>query len=119
MSILRLATATPKRIPLSEDGDYIDVRSEISKRTFNELIQLMPKGLDGSEESTKNMDMADAFRFQNDLFRIFVTGWSLEADPTPENYEELERSAGEAVDKALGDHFASLAPSDKEADKSA
>jgi hypothetical protein len=57
--------------------------------------------------------------FQSTLFRVFVTGWSLDVEASIDNYMNLNREAGDAVDAALAKHFESLTPSDKEAAKSA
>lgn len=119
MALLRLASKETKRIALEGgDNDYIEVKTDVSKRDFNRLLQVIPNIEDGLTPAT----MSD---FTDFLFDLLVVGWSLVDEngaPVPttlENYNELSRDAALAVDAALVEHFNSLTPGDGERRKSA
>lgn len=115
MSLLRLANDETKKIQLGDDpGDWIEVKADISKREFIALIKKMPEGV--SEENPLTLDQGMAF--QQDLFEAFIVQWSLDVEPTVDNYLNLGRSAADAVDAAIADHFASLTPTKDDATKS-
>jgi hypothetical protein len=111
MALLRKASVETKRLPLGEDGDYIEVRTEISKRDFNRFIGFMP-----AREVTESTGMTavEALELQKGLFEVLVTGWSLEEPATVEAYEGLENEGATAIDTALAEHFKSLSPSKAE-----
>lgn len=106
MGFLRLAKTDTKRIELPE-GDWIDVRADISKRDFNRLISFMPDR-EVSEEA--GLLPAEAMEFQKGLFEALVVGWSADVPPTIDNYLALSNDAGQEIDRLLAEHFASLTP---------
>ena len=110
MGLLRVASQESKTITLGEEGDFIVVRSDISKRDFNALAARMPQGVaDG------NVSFSQASEFSGFLFGALVTGWSLsEGTPTVEEYEGLSAEGANAIDAALADHFSSLLPDSAE-----
>lgn len=112
MGKLRLASAEIKRIDL--DGDYIEVRTDMSKRDFNKLMLAMPDR-DLTDES--GVTPAEGIQFSKGLFAALVTDWSLDVEATPENYEQLTSESASAVDKALVEHFSSLTPDNVEVSK--
>lgn len=113
MSLLRLASKETKRIPLGEVGDYIEVLSDISKRTFSELVSSMPGDI-----GETGLTIAQAISFQAELFKTFVVGWSLDEQVDEATYQQLSRESADAIDGAVAKHFESLTPSSQEADKS-
>lgn len=113
MGLLRLANDQTTRIPLGTD-DYVEVKSDISKRTFNKIASLMPSISEGQD-----MTIAQAAQFQQDLFAELVVGWSLDAPATVETYLNLAADAANEVDTVLAEHFQSLTPTKDEATKSA
>ena len=106
MGILRRASTETKRIDLA-DGDFIEVRADISKRDFNRFIAYLP-----GREVTKAQGMtpSEATELQKGLFETLVTAWSLPEDPTVEAYESLSNEGATAIDTALAEHFKSLQP---------
>lgn len=110
MGILRTAATTTKTLMLDET-DYIEVRTDISKREFNELIANMPAGV---EKDGTGLSMADATKFQEYLFGALVVGWSLDTAASIEEYNNLSAEAGQAVDEKLGQHFENIIPSSAE-----
>lgn len=114
MSLLRLAkSAETKRIVLSDEGDYIEVLADLSKRKFNELVSSMPTDI-----GENGLTIPQAIEFQRVLFETFVVGWSIDATPDVSTYMELAKEAGDAVDSAVAKHFESLTPSSEEQSKS-
>jgi hypothetical protein len=92
-----------------DDQDYLVLRSDISKREFNDLASNMPAGADDGK-----MSMSEATTFQGYLFAALTVGWSLDGDPTIEAYESLAAESANAVDEAIAKHFESLIPSSAE-----
>lgn len=114
MGLLRFASADTKRVEFGE-GDWLEVKSDISKRDFNNLIKRMPQDIDVSTgiRPGQATDLGVA------LFETLVVAWSFEGvDATVENYLKLSRDGADALDAVLGDHFSSLTPSKEEQTKS-
>lgn len=107
------ASNDTKKITL-ENGIEIDVKKDVSKRTFNMLVDAIPENLDPE----KGFTASQALEFSSALFKALVVSWNLDRDPTVENYLELRKDAADAIDEALGNHFSSLTPTDKESRKS-
>lgn len=115
MALLRLASDATTNLPIGDDEtDFITVRADISKRTFNKLIGLMPDVEEGA-----TLTIEQGLTFQRDLFETFVVGWSLDTPPTVDAYLDLEKTAADAVDVAIGKHFEGLSPDKDDATKSA
>lgn len=113
MSILRLASQGTKRLDLG-DGDFLEVREDLTKKVFNSLMSFMP---DREVNEEKGISPQEGAVFARGLFETLVVGWSLPDDPTVENYDALSSEAANVVDAALVEHFASLAPNKEEMSK--
>lgn len=114
MGLLRFASADVTRLDLG-DGEWLEVKSDISKRDFNNLVKKMPQDIDpeAGVRPGQATDLGVA------LFDTLVTGWSFEGeDASVENYLRLSREAADAIDAKLGDHFATLTPNREEQSKS-
>ena len=114
MGLLRFASADTQRLDLG-DGEWIEVRSDISKRDFNNLVKKMPQDIDpeAGVRPGQATDLGVA------LFDTLVTDWSFEGvDANTDNYLKLTREAADAIDALLGEHFSSLTPSKEEQTKS-
>lgn len=113
MGILKFASDETVRVDLGE-GDYIEFRKNLSKREFNTLMASMPN----REISEGNgLTLQEGLEFQKALFEALVTGWSVPEPATVESYLSLDRTAAEAVDTKLIEHFGALAPSSDEVSK--
>lgn len=110
MGILRTASTETKRIDLGE-GDYLDVRVEISKRDFNRFIAYLPGRSVGEEE---RLTPSEATELQKGMFEALVVGWSLDTPATIDAYENLASEGATAIDTALAEHFQTLTPSKQE-----
>ena len=111
MGILRRASDAVKRIALGEE-DWIEVRSEVSKREFNNIAEHMPIS---HGKTVEEMSLPEAMTFQSYLFDTLVVAWSLaDGKPTLEDYFSLSAEAANAVDAAVAEHFESLVPSSAE-----
>lgn len=113
MGILKFASNETKRIDLGED-DWIEVKSDLSKRTFNALMTAMPNR-EVSEEH--GLTLNEGLHFAEALFTALVTAWSAPQAVTLENYLELDNAAASAIDAKLVEHFGSIAPNQDEASK--
>lgn len=112
---LRLADESTKRIDLG-DGDWVDVREDISKRQMTRLISRMPKR---SQEEVKatGLTIDEGLDFQTGLFETLVTAWSVDLPPTAEAYLSIKREDAEQLDAELMKHFEALMPSKEEQGK--
>lgn len=117
---LRLVRRSTARIAIGED-DWLDVRQDISRRQFNELMRILPDDF-GEDESKVSIDVA--LSFSEFLFETFVVDWSVRdelgepVEANLENYQNLTREAASLVDEAVREHFNSLSPSKDEVEKS-
>lgn len=110
---IKFASADTKKLDLG-DGDFIEVRSDLSKRKFNELMSAMPN----REISEGNgLTLSEGLDFQTALFGALVVGWSASEPATVETYLELNRETADAIDKHLIDHFGEISPSKDEQSK--
>lgn len=115
MGILRRASKVPKRIVLDEES-YIEVTEDITRKQFNKLVDAMPSSL-GDEDA--EITLAQGVALQQLLFETFVVGWSLDSEPTVEEYLELPQDATLAIDSALMEHFSGTQVGESEAKKPA
>ena len=114
MGLLRFAKDETVQLPLGDEGDYIEVKSDLSKRLYNQIASIMPISAAGAD-----LSLFDALEFQKELFKILVVGWSLNAEVSIDNYLNLSSEASNAIDKALSEHFQKLSPTNEESSKSA
>lgn len=120
---LRFASTEANRLELP-DGDWIEVRSEISKGTFKQIMKLMPQkelrgDEDGAEEGKQRLTLTqgEAVEYQTALFGALVVGWSLPVPPTVDAYERLENDSASQIDSVLGDYFGKMGASKDELGK--
>ncbi len=110
---IKFASADTKQLDLG-DGDYLEVRSDLSKRRFNELMAAMPN----REISEGNgLTLSEGLTFQTALFEALVVGWSASEPATVESYLELNRETSDAVDAKLIEHFGEITPNKDEQSK--
>jgi|SRR5690349_9629272 len=113
MGILRRASKVPKKIMLDEES-YIEVTEDITRRQFNKLVDAMPSNLN---EEDAEITLAQGVALQQLLFETFVVGWSLDGEPSVEEYLELPQDATLAIDSALMEHFGATQVGEPEAKK--
>jgi hypothetical protein len=113
MGILKFASDESTRIDLGE-GDFIEVRKDMSKRQFNALMSKMPNR-EISEDG--GLTLQEGLEFQQALFESLVVGWSVPEPATVDSYLELDREAADLIDSKLIEHFGSISPSSNEASK--
>lgn len=120
---LRLARTSTTRLDIGDDGDFIDVKQDITRRAFNELISSIPRGAVGGEDND-TIDFAVASDFSQGLFGAFAVAWSVVAEDGAavpcniDNYNELSRDSAQLIDTAISEHFSALTPDAKETTKS-
>ena len=107
------ASDDTKKITL-KSGIELEVRADISKKTFNRLVSTLPQNIDPEQGIT----ISQASEFSAALFNVFVMKWNLDREATVENYLELKRENADEVDEALSNHFTSLTVTEKESLKS-
>ena len=111
---LRLVSKATTRLDIGDDGDYIMVRDDISRREFNQLLKTLPTG----GVTDDNISFEVASEFSQGLFDVFVEGWSLDVPATVDNYNELTRDSATMIDTAISEHFNRLTPDSQEQTKS-
>lgn len=112
---LRLVTRSAKRVELS-DGDWVELKEDISRRDFNRILSTLPTTQDGVDEENITFGVADDFA--QGLFEVFVVAWSLDVAPTLDHYNMLTRDSASEIDSAITEHFNSLTPTQEESTKS-
>lgn len=111
MSIFRRADKGAKVRYTTDDGeDFIEMRSEFTKKEMREIFAVAPVG-----EMQQNVDAN--FNFIETLFDKCVTDWSFERDgqpvkPSIAEYHELISEAAQWVDQKLGEHFQRMVGAD-------
>ena len=113
-SLIRLARTEGINLPVGDDGDFVIVREELTKKERNALIKKMP---DRANIGETGMTVAEGVEFQNDLFEALVLGWSADMEASVENYLALPPAATDAIDEVLAKHFADMVPSKEEQGK--
>lgn len=102
-----------KRYFYEVDGEltdeYIDLRTQLTKREASELLKFAPK---------QDNDLEGGLRFIERAFNDVVVGWSLttedehgnevEVKANVENYNMLDAAAASWVDRSVGTHLRSL-----------
>lgn len=111
MALLRQAATTTTRIPLGDEGDWIDVRDEIAKADFNRFIKYLP-GREIDEKS--KLSPAEATELQKGMFEALVVAWSSDLPCGVDGYLTLGTEGANAVDAALAEHFKKLTPTKEE-----
>ena len=113
---LKRTSGESTRIELA-DGDWVEVRTDISKRSMNRLMSYFPSR---SQEDIKENGITteEGLEFQTGLFEVLVTAWSVDDSPSVGTYLELEAGDGVAeLDEKLANHFEALMPSKEEQGK--
>lgn len=103
MSFLRLAnTEDVKRYQYEDTEEYIELRTEITKKEATNLLKFAPK-----EEG----DIEAGLRFIGRAFRDLIVGWSLKdengnpVEPSLEVYESLAAAPANWIDRTVGNHL--------------
>jgi len=115
MGTWRLASKDTDTVNIG-DGNFLELKRELSKRDFRRLIDNLPKGYDS--DSGLEFTPGSADDFVQVLFTMLVEGWSLDVPATLENYLDLTQDAAREIDAALVEHFNAMTPSEEEKDKS-
>lgn len=85
-----------------EDGDYIDLRAELTKAEANKIMGLAPSG---------ERDIEGGLAFLERFFQMTIRGWSMQDEegnpvlPTVEAYRRLEAGGARQIDEWLGQHL--------------
>lgn len=114
MGILRRASKVPKKIMLDEES-YIEVTEDITRKQFNKLVDAMPNNIGAEQDS--EITLAQGIALQQLLFETFVVGWSLDSEPSVEDYLDLPQDATLAIDNALMEHFGGTQVGESDAKK--
>ena len=109
VQILRRASKAPKKLTLDDEGSYIEVTEDVTRRQFNRIVDAMPQAV-----TEEDISLTSGMQLQQVLFDTFVTGWSLGGEPTVEEYLDLPAEASTAIDNALMTHFSGLQVSEEE-----
>ena len=112
---LKKANLGTTRLDIGDD-DWLEVRTDISKRERNRVAAYMPARMIGDlPEEERKLTTGEAVELQTGLFSALVTAWSADQPCTVEEYLSLEPEDADRIDKALADHWASIQPTKAEA----
>lgn len=107
MGKLRLANIEETRRYYDDEGEsWLDLRAEITKREASSLLKFAPR---------KEDDLDGGLRFIEKAFADLIMGWSLDIEPTAENYNLLDAAGASWVDRTVGQHLRTVLGSEAEA----
>lgn len=115
-----------KRIDTEEGDDWIDVRANLSKKTMDNIIRLLPDSITSQrqdDEGNVTVNIGDATDMAYALFKALVVDWSLvDANNAKvacsfDNYLALDPAPAQWIDGKLYEHFAALQTSAAERGK--
>jgi len=113
MGLLHIVDQTETTQIDGEDGDFVIVRTNLTKRDMNTIVRGIPRS--AMTEEGDNLEMA--LQTPEVLFGVLVTGWSLDVPPTVENYGLLPPEATNWLDGVLLEHFNSMSLTKEESGK--
>lgn len=112
---LRKAIGSTTRLDIGE-GDWLEVRQDIDKRTRNKLASHLPSRIIGEvAEEERRLTTGEAVELQTGLFAALVVAWSADVPATIDEYLSLEPEDADRIDAALAEHWKSLQPTKQEA----
>lgn len=107
MSFLKLADTSATQALRHESGDFLEVRSALSKREINMILGSLPSEMFQTAGKAQ-FGFNEAAGTAEALFKALVVAWSLPDPATTESYLALEGEPAAWVDKVLFEHFDSL-----------
>lgn len=105
MGFLKLADRTATKRYTHDDGDWIELREHLTKAEMNYLLRNTPDSMIEADETQKIAVLKAAPEMAETLFTVMIAAWSLEVEPTVENYRSLEPDAGNWIDGVLFGHL--------------
>ena len=107
----KFASNKTKRIELA-DGNWLDVRAEVSKGAFNTIVSRLPSRTKEEMESGDiKATIGDGMAFAAGLFDALVVKWSEDSmPPTLASYLLLDPADATPLDMALAEHFEAIQP---------
>lgn len=114
MGILKFASAATEKIELKGGDDWLEVRSDLSKGTFNQLLGAMPNR---EIAEGQGLTLSEGLTFAQALFEALVVGWSASEEANLQNYLALSSEAASEVDAALIEHFGKISPNKDQTSK--
>lgn len=117
MGFLKLADKTAVKRYTHEEGDWVEVREYLTKAEMNYVLTQTPDSMIGIDETASTAILRDSPGMAQTLFGVLVTGWSLEVEPTVENYLALDPMPANWIDGVLYGHLNSMAMKKDESGK--
>lgn len=105
MGFLKLADQSATKRYTHEQGDWIEVRENLTKAEMNYLLRVTPDSMIEPDQSSNIAVLKDAPGMAEHLFKMCVVGWSLDVEPTVENYLALDPQPGAWIDGVLYGHI--------------
>lgn len=108
-TFLRLASPDDTTRINHEGGDWIEVRSNLSKKDMDNILRSLPRSMVSSSSDGKvSFELSEAQDMAYSLFKATMVSWSLDVPCTFDNYMNLSSEAAQWIDTQLYEHFASL-----------
>lgn len=119
MGFLKLADKTAvKRYTHPEHEDaWVELREHLTKAEMNFLLRSTPDSMIEADENRRIAVLKDATGMAETLFGVMVVSWSLDSQPTVENYLALDPDAGNWIDGVLYGHLNNMSMSKEEQGK--
>lgn len=105
MGFLKLADQTAVKRYTHEEGDWVELREQLTKKEMNFLLRVTPDSMIEPDKDSNIAVLKDAPGMAEHLFATCVVSWSLDIEPTVENYLALDPQAGSWLDGVLYGHI--------------
>ncbi len=103
MAFLKPVDSNETKRYTHSEGDWLDLRQNLSKREVNAILKVMPvSGID-QEDAQKMISTVEGIT--DTLFKNLVVGWSVNDKPSLEVYYSLSGEAATWIDNTLFEHF--------------
>lgn len=99
MALRKVDRETTRRF--EDDGDWIELRTQLSKGDADELIDIANSRRVSAEEGMEFVSRLAAGNRR--LFEILIVDWSLDEKPTGQAYAELDGESGAWVDRCIAE----------------
>jgi hypothetical protein len=114
MGFLRTVDTAATTTVKHEQGDFLTLRSNLSKREMNIVLGSLPaESFEKIGDNEVKFTFREGMGMAEGLFEALVVAWSLDEPPTARAYLALDPEPAAWVDSVLFEHFADVQKKDR------